>query len=186
MAGNWSSRCRADLASDGMFNLEGLVRPAAPVARHGRDQAGDGNAVLRPQALAQHLFQEGGSGPGPRSSGPAQVDTINHTVCGDQIPDSVPGLDLRVAAVCRLPRCERWTRTTLFTMRDPLARMNVMCLSRRRGPQLAFRPIGIHHDAAAAGADRRRRFPVPLRSADRYRSELRRRGAAAGRQGQST
>ena len=54
------------------------------------------------------------------------VDTINHTVCCDQIPESVPAwiYEWPQFAVF-LAACME--KDNLFTMRDPLARLNVMC-----------------------------------------------------------
>lgn len=116
------SDCRRALAEHGMFDLEGFVRPhalaecvaeIAPVAEtdafvHRRshniyfdDSVTGGHAALR------------------------RFDTINRTVCADQIPDSMlcriyawPPLARFLAAAMGMPE--------LHAMADPLARVNVL------------------------------------------------------------
>jgi hypothetical protein len=117
--------CKVDLARDGMFNLEGLVKPEAlaktvaeikPVMDtlsfvHKRSH----NIYFRkeiPELPADH---------------PAlvKVDTINHTVCADQIAQSTvmwiyewaPFILFLAAAL---------GKDALYPMRDALARVNVM------------------------------------------------------------
>lgn len=118
-------QCRADLAGNGMFNLEGFVRQDAtekaiaeikPVMDtlsfvHKRAH----NVYFRkdvPELPADH--------PALRT-----VETISHTVCADQIPSSVPIwiYEWPQFAVF-LAACME--KETLFTMRDALARVNVM------------------------------------------------------------
>lgn len=118
-------RCRKDLAEKGMYNLEGLVRP---------DAVERAMAEIRPvmETLAfvhkrSHNIYFRKEVPGLSPDHPAlrTVNTINHTVCSDQIPQSVPmwiyewpHFAVFLAATMNKP--------ALFTMRDPLARMNVM------------------------------------------------------------
>jgi hypothetical protein len=119
------ARCKDDLAKEGMFNLEGLVKPQAlektvaeikPVMDtlsfvHKRSH----NIYFRkeiPELAADH---------------PAlvKVDTINHTVCADQIAQSTimwiyewaPFIVFLAATM---------GKQALFPMRDALARVNVM------------------------------------------------------------
>ena len=56
---------------DGMFNLEGFVRPAAIDRALGEIKPVMDTLSFIHQPRAQHLFQEGCSGPARRSSGPA-------------------------------------------------------------------------------------------------------------------
>jgi hypothetical protein len=117
--------CKVDLACEGMFNLEGFVREAAvekaiteikPVMDtlsfvHKRAH----NVYFRkevPELPADH--------PALRT-----VETVSHTVCADQIPGSVPIwiYEWPQFAVFLAACLEK---ETLFTMRDPLARVNVM------------------------------------------------------------
>jgi alkylated DNA repair dioxygenase AlkB len=119
------ARCKADLVKDGMFNLEGLVKPAAlknivaeiqPVMDtlsfvHKRSH----NIYFRkeiPELAVDHPALQ-------------KVDTINHTVCADQISQSTimwiyewsPFIMFLAATM---------GKDALFPMRDALARVNVM------------------------------------------------------------
>jgi hypothetical protein len=119
------TRCRTDLAQEGMFNLEGLVKPAAlknivaeiqPVMDtlsfvHKRSH----NIYFRkeiPELAVDHPALQ-------------KVDTINHTVSADQISQSTimwiyewsPFIMFLAATM---------GKDALFPMRDALARVNVM------------------------------------------------------------
>ena len=120
------NRCRDDLARDGMFNLEGFVKPAA-LAR-AMDEIRPVMETLSFVHKRSHNIYFMKEVPGLAPDHPAlrKVDTINHTVCGDQIPQSVPAwiYEWPQFAVF-LAACME--KDNLFTMRDPLARVNVMC-----------------------------------------------------------
>lgn len=131
--GQLVSRCQSDLASDGMFNLEGLVRPAA-LAR-AMDEIRPVMETLSFTHRRRHNVYFRADVPGVDRDHPAlaEVETANHTVCYDQIPQSVPvwiyewpQIAVFLAAVLK--------KTALFPMRDPLARLNVM--SYREGEAL--------------------------------------------------
>jgi len=118
-------KCRADLARDGMFNLDGLVRPVA-LAR-AMAEIRPGMETLSFVHKRSHNIYFRKDVPGLAAGHPAlrMVDTINHTVCGDQIPQSVP------AWIYEWPQfivflAATMQKETLFPMRDPLARVNVM------------------------------------------------------------
>ena len=123
------ARCRAELAAEGLFNLEGLVRPEAlarAVAeldplfdrvafRHARDH----NIYFKPPGSA------GIEGLAPDHPALKQHRSANHTLCADQIPESLvlriyewPPLRAFLAQVLDKP--------ALHLMADPLARANVM------------------------------------------------------------
>lgn len=127
------NRCRTDLANNGMFNLEGFVRPAA------LEQA---MAEIRPvmETLSfvhkrSHNIYFKKEVPGLAPDHPAlkMIDSMNHTVCYDQIPQSIPSwiYEWPQFAVFLAAAMEK---DSLFTMRDPLARVNVM--SYREGEAL--------------------------------------------------
>jgi hypothetical protein len=132
----WSNlvkRCQADLADSGMFNLEGFVKPDA-LAR--------GMAEIKPvmETLSfvhkrSHNIYFRKEVPGLDAEHPAlrKVDTVNHTVCGDQIPQSVP-LWIYEWPQFAVFLAATMDKETLFAMRDPLARVNVM--SYREGEAL--------------------------------------------------
>jgi hypothetical protein len=125
--------CRADLARDGMFNLEGLVRPAA--LTRAMDEIRPVMETLSFVHKRSHNIYFRREVPGLPPDHPALrlVDTINHTVCCDQIPQSVPVwiYEWPQFAVFLAAAMEK---EALFTMRDPLARVNVM--SYREGEAL--------------------------------------------------
>ncbi len=118
-------RCRSDLARDGMFNLEGLLLPTALT----RAMSEVGPIMERLSFLHKRhhniYFRKEVPGVAPDHPALAMVDTINHTVCGDQLEQTVidwvyswPQMAVFLAATLQ--------KQTLFTMADPLARMNIM------------------------------------------------------------
>jgi len=120
------AQCQADLASDGMYNLPGFLKPEAI------DKA---MAEVRPvmETLSfvhkrRHniYFRKDVPGLAPDHPALKMVDTINHTVCADQVPQSVP------LWVYEWPQfavflAATMNKDTLFPMRDPLAKANIMC-----------------------------------------------------------
>lgn len=119
------ARCRADLAREGMYNLEGLVR---------RDALDRALAEVRPvfDALSftqrrSHNIYFAKNIPGLPADHPAlrTALTVNRTVCADQIAQSVllwiyewsPFINFITATM---------EKDSLYPMRDDLARVNVM------------------------------------------------------------
>jgi len=119
------ARCRADLVREGMYNLDDFVRPGA------LEQA---LAEVRPALDALSFNQRrrhniyfakdiGGlpaDHPALRTS-----ETVNHTVCADQIAQSIP---LRIYEWSPFITFIAATmeKGSLYPMRDDLARVNVM------------------------------------------------------------
>ncbi len=119
------ARCRSELRQDGMFSLSGLIRPEAL-----RRCVAEVEPVLESSAFThsrEHNIYFDDEIGGLEAGHPAlrRFRTVNHTVCGDQIPQSLitriyewqPLSDFLAAAMER-PR--------LYPMADPLARINVM------------------------------------------------------------
>ncbi len=118
-------RCKADLARDGMFNLEGLMRPEA-VSR----SVGEATPVLDASAFTHkrsHNIYFKKEIPGLALDHPALklFETSNQTICADQIPGSLlvrlyewPNLAAFLAATMEKPG--------LYVMDDPIACANVM------------------------------------------------------------
>jgi hypothetical protein len=118
-------RCRAELRSNGIFNLDGFVRPAV-IARAA--------AVIGPlsdSAAYQHerrhniYFEERVAGLPADHPALLQFQTVHHTLCADQLVGTVieqiyewPPLAAFLARVLDKPR--------LYLMGDPLARVNVL------------------------------------------------------------
>ncbi|WP_373504581.1 2OG-Fe(II) oxygenase [Aestuariivirga sp.] len=118
-------KCRADLARDGMYNLEGLVRPEA------LDKA---IAELRPvfDTLSfthrrSHNIYFRKDIPGLEPDHPALqlCETVNHTVCADQIMQSVPLWIYEWSPFITF-LAATMDNVALYPMRDALARANVM------------------------------------------------------------
>jgi hypothetical protein len=118
-------RCKQDLASDGLFNLEGLVRSDAieRCAAELRPLMARDSFTHRRRHNVYFLKEVAGlplDHPAMR-----MVETVNHTLCADQISGTIvnriyewqPLADF-IAAVMELPK--------LYLMDDPLARVNVM------------------------------------------------------------
>ncbi len=120
-----AERCRCDLAATGMFNLEGFVRPAA--IRRALEEivplASDA-AFTHQRSHNVYFLKEV---PGVHQDHPAltRFQTINHTLCGDQLSGSIveriyewpPFVDF-IARVLEIPK--------LYLMDDPLARINIL------------------------------------------------------------
>lgn len=126
-------RCTAELAGNGMFNLDGLllpgvaekavseIRPVMDTASHTHKRS---HNIYFKREIA-----------GLYAGHPAlrEVETVSHTVCADQIPDSV------VLAIYEYEPLIQFLAATmgksaLHPMQDPLARANVM--SYRNGETL--------------------------------------------------
>jgi hypothetical protein len=124
----WSAlvdRCKADLARDGMFNIEGLMRPE-PVRR----SVSDVTPVLDTSAFTHKrahnvYFKKEIPGLAPDHPALKLFETSNQTICADQIPDSLlirlydwPDFAAFLAATMEKP--------ALYPMNDRIACANVM------------------------------------------------------------
>jgi hypothetical protein len=119
------ARCKAELEQHGMFNLEGLVKTATLV---------EAVAALAPKMASESFTHQRSHNvyfkpcvAGLPEDHPALVkfQTVNHTLCADQL-DGNP-----VVRIYEWPPLARFLAETmgkqrLFTMKDPLARVNVM------------------------------------------------------------
>jgi hypothetical protein len=124
----WSSlvdQCRADLRSEGMYNLEGFVR--ADAIKRAVAELTPVIDTLSFTHKREHNIYFKREVPGLAPDHPAlrMTQTVNHTVCYDQIPQSIPSwiyewppFVVFLAATMQ--------KDALFPMRDPLARVNVM------------------------------------------------------------
>jgi len=120
------ARCRDDLSREGMYNLDGLV--TEPALKRAMAEIRPVMETLSFVHRRSHnvYFRKEVPGLAPDHPALRVVDTINHTVCGDQIPQSVP------VWIYEWPQFIVFLAATmgkdaLFPMRDPLARLNVMC-----------------------------------------------------------
>jgi hypothetical protein len=117
--------CRTDLAKDGMFNLEGLVRPEALTRAIAEIRPVMDTLSFTHRRRHNIYFRK--DIPGLPADHPALAlcETVNHTVCADQISQAVPVwiyewshfISFLAAAM---------GKEALFPARDDLARVNVM------------------------------------------------------------
>lgn len=119
------NHCKSELERFGMFNLDGLIR--ADIIK---DVVAQIDPRMKKDAYRharRHNIYFRQDLPGVPSNHPAlaQFDTVNHTLCADQVADSIilkiyeyPGLIEFLARVMDKP--------ALYAMDDPLARVNVM------------------------------------------------------------
>jgi hypothetical protein len=126
-------KCQADLERDGMFNLEGFVTSDAFLKAV--DELKPIIDTLAFVHKRRHNIYFKKNIPDLAEGHPAltMTETINHTVCYDQIPNSIPAwiyewppFIVFLATVMK--------KEALFPMRDALARINVMTY--RDGEQL--------------------------------------------------
>jgi hypothetical protein len=117
--------CRRELAERGLFNLEGFVRPRALAQCVAEVLPVFDSAAFVHKRSHNIYFDDGLAELPPDHPALKRFETVNHTVCADQIPDSLlcriyawPPLVRFLAATLETPR--------LYLMADPLARVNVM------------------------------------------------------------
>ncbi|TIU49957.1 MAG: 2OG-Fe(II) oxygenase [Mesorhizobium sp.] len=115
----------AALAADGMFNLEGFLRPgiAEQAVREIKPVMDTRSHVHK--RLHNIYFKPSIPELAPDHPALRKVETISHTVCADQIPGST------VMAIYEYEPLVRFLAATmgkarLHVMQDPLARTNVM------------------------------------------------------------
>lgn len=119
------ARCKAELAASGMFNLSGLVR-ADIIARCATEL----QPVLDCQSYTHKrrhnvYFLRSVAGLSPDHPALREVETVHHTLCADQVADTIidnvyrwqPLADF-LAIVMEQPQ--------LYLMDDPLAAVNVI------------------------------------------------------------
>jgi hypothetical protein len=119
------ARCRGELERDGMFNLEGLVRPDT-IRAAAAELAGMATSSSYTHARNHNVyFLDRVEGLGESHPALKKFQTINHTLCDDQLTHTFihrlyewEPLAAFIARVLNLPR--------LYLMDDPLARANVM------------------------------------------------------------
>ena len=172
--------CRHDLEQTGMFNLIGLIRPRAVAAAAQELKPLTETAAFTHRRWHNIYFEPPIEGVADDHPALALRETVNHTICSDQMPDSIvcriyewtPLVDF-IAAVMQKPR--------LYLMQDPLARANVMTYREGEALNWHFDRSEVYRDLAPPGAARRRGVSISKRSSDHYRPESGRGGTIASR-----
>lgn len=119
------TRCRDDLLRDGMFNLFGLLLPDAIETIVAETSSIFETDAFKHRRKHNIYFLPEVSDLSPSHAALQQFETVNHTICSDQIPTSkliklyewLPFVAF-LAAVMDKPK--------LHPMDDPLARLNLM------------------------------------------------------------
>ena len=118
-------KCRTELAKEGMFNLEGLIKPEALTRAVVELQPVLDTLSFTHKRLHNIYFKKEIAGLSADHPALRMTQTINHTVCYDQIPNSIPAWNSeRPSFIVFLAATMQ--KETLFPMRDALARLNVM------------------------------------------------------------
>jgi hypothetical protein len=117
--------CRRDFAANGMFNLEGLVRPAGLERAVRELQPRSDRMAYTHRRRHNVYFEDTVDGLPPDHGALRQFDTVHHTLCDDQLAGTLvhelyewAPLPLFLARVLGKPR--------LYLMSDPLGRVNVI------------------------------------------------------------
>jgi hypothetical protein len=126
-------KCQSDLAQEGMFNLVDFVKQEALSKAVDELKSIIDTLAFVHKRSHNIYFKKEIPGLAPNHPALTTTETINHTVCYDQIPNSItawiyewPPFIVFLAAVMK--------KGALFPMRDSLARLNVMAY--RDGEQL--------------------------------------------------
>ncbi len=118
-------RCIADLEDNGMFTLAGFMRSEVIDAILPELSCKFESESFTHAREHNIYFDDDPSGLPADHPALARIETVNHTLCGDQIADALlqvyrwPALTTFLAQVMQKP--------TLYPMADPLACANVMC-----------------------------------------------------------
>ncbi len=118
-------QCRDELEREGMFNLVGFVKPQALSAMVEHVQPLASHDAFTHQRRHNVYFLRSVAGLPEDHPALTRFETINHTVCGDQLRDNLitriyewEPLHRFIASVLNIEH--------LYPMEDPLARLNVM------------------------------------------------------------
>jgi hypothetical protein len=118
-------RCQNDLIDKGMFNLDALLLPHAC-----QNAVNEIDPVMQSASFTHRrehniYFLKNIPELDPGHPALRKVETINHTVCADQIPDSIVVKVYEYEPLIRFI-ADTMQKPQLFTMPDPLARVNVI------------------------------------------------------------
>jgi hypothetical protein len=117
--------CRRDMEANGMFNLDGLVRPAA-IARAVREiQPRSERMAYTHQRRHNVYFEDSVEGLPADHGALRRFDTIHHTLCDDQLAGTLIH-EIYEWAPLRAFLARVLDKPQLFLMGDPLGRVNVI------------------------------------------------------------
>jgi len=119
------AKCRDDLARDGMYNLPGFVKPEALAKAIGEIRPVMDTLSFTHKRRHNIYFKKDIPGRAADHPALALCETVNHTVCADQIPQSVPLWIYEWSHFVTF-LAATMGKDALFPARDDLARVNVM------------------------------------------------------------
>ncbi|MDE2434920.1 MAG: hypothetical protein KGM49_01545 [Sphingomonadales bacterium] len=126
-------RCRESLQAEGMFELPGFMRPEIAAKAAALAAPAMANQSFRHARTHNIYFLDEVEGIGPDHPALGKVDSVNHTLCGDQI-DGNPVLDLYDWEPFAAFLAATMDKQALYRMNDPIARVNIQ--STRAGEAL--------------------------------------------------
>lgn len=118
------AECRARLAVDGMFDLPGFMRPE--MVRKAATDVGPAMASESFRHARSHniYFRDSVEGLAPDHPALTKVETVNHTLCADQLPGN-PVIALYEWQPFVSFLAATMGKDELHCMQDPMARVNV-------------------------------------------------------------
>lgn len=119
------ARCHADLEKDGMFNLDGLLRPQAAAKAVAEISPVMQSASFTHKRSHNIYFRKDIPGLAPDHPALQLCETVNHTVCADQMAGNTVMKVYEYQPLVRFLESVM-EKDQLFLMDDPLARANVM------------------------------------------------------------
>ena len=122
---NLVERCQGDLRANGMFNLDGFMRPEALAAAITAIKPVMQSASFLHSRRHNIYFKKQVPGLPPDHPALQEFETSNHTLCADQLGEN-PVIQLYEWAPLAQFLADVMEKHTLHCMADPLARVNVM------------------------------------------------------------
>jgi hypothetical protein len=116
--------CRDRLARDGMFDLPGFVRPDVVRAAAEAVKPAMATSAFRHARSHNIYFRDNVEGLAPDHPALAKVETVNHTLCADQLAGN-PMIALYEWAPFAAFLAATMGKSELHTMQDTLGRVNV-------------------------------------------------------------
>jgi len=119
------ARCRTDLEQHGMFNLDGLVKTETLAKAVAQLMPKTASESFTHQRLHNVYFKRCVEGMPEDHPALVKFQTVNHTLCADQLAGN-PVMRIYEWPLLARFLAETMGKQDLFTMNDPLARVNVM------------------------------------------------------------
>ena len=119
------ARCRLELADNGMFNLDGFLRTDACASAVAEIEPTMSSSSFTHRRHHNIYFLDQVAGIDADHPALQKVETVNHTVCADQMSDSIVVQVYEYAPLLQF-LAHVMDKEKLYLMDDPLARANVM------------------------------------------------------------